>query len=515
MYSRLIEILTNINKPNILVIGDLMLDKYVWGEVKRISPEAPIPILSVTSEDIKPGGAGCVINNLCHMGAKVYCAGTIGADAEGRQLLNQIAKLGAETSGIFEDAERPTTVKVRMMGHLQTASRGIQQLLRVDYEKTHPISINAEKKIIQHLEERISQPSVEQSERINVVLVSDMNKGLLSEKILKAVVSLGKRYSIPVIVDPKLGEDYSCYAGVTAITPNRHETKLATGIALVGQENLKSAGKKLVKELDLECAIITIDKDGIFLYRNDESYSLIPTVPKEVSDVTGAGDAVLSMLGFVTAGGYSLEDAAAIANVAAGIEVGKIGAIPVSISEILKELADREQPFAHKILDAHEITEHINQCRMRRQKVVFTNGCFDILHVGHIEYLKFSRRQGDVLVVGLNTDRSVREMKGSNRPVVPEHERARLLAALEDVDYVILFDESTPDELIKKVKPDVLVKGEDWREKGVVGSEFVQSYGGKVVLAPLVEGASTTNILSRILNSQSDPHPSLSLEGGR
>lgn len=492
MYSRLIEILTNINRPNILVIGDLMLDKYVWGEVKRISPEAPIPILSVTSEDTRPGGAGCVIANLCHMGAKVHCAGTIGADAEGRQLLNQFVKLGVETSGIFEDAERPTTVKIRMLGHLQTAGRGIQQLLRVDYEKTHPIPINIEKKIIQYLNERISQ--------LNVVLVSDMNKGLLSEGILKTVVSLGKRHSIPVIVDPKLGEDYTCYTGATAITPNRHETELATGVALTGQESLKTAGKKLVEELGLQCAVITIDKDGVFLYRDDENYSLISTVPKEVSDVTGAGDVVLSVLGLVTASGYSLEDAAAIANVAAGIEVGKIGATPVSISEILKELTDREQPFAHKILDIHELTEHLNQCRMKRQKVVFTNGCFDILHVGHIEYLKFSRRQGDVLVVGLNTDKSVRELKGSNRPVVPEHERARLLAALEDVDYVILFDEQTPDELIKKVKPDVLVKGEDWRDKGVVGSEFVQSYGGKVVLAPLVKGVSTSNILSKILN---------------
>ncbi|MGR3311413.1 MAG: D-glycero-beta-D-manno-heptose 1-phosphate adenylyltransferase [Candidatus Brocadiales bacterium] len=497
MHSKLVEILTNIDKPNILVIGDLMLDKYVWGEVKRISPEAPIPILSVTSEDSRPGGAGCVINNLCYLGARVYCVGTIGADDEGHQLLNQISKLGAETSGILEDAERPTTVKVRMMGHLQTASRGIQQLIRVDYEKTHPISINVEKKIIQHLEERISHT--------NVVLVSDMNKGLLSEKILKAIVRLGKKHSIPVIVDPKLSDSYSCYAGVTVITPNRYETKFSTGIALVGQESLKTAGKKLVNELGLECAIITIDKDGIFLYRNDENCRLIPTVPKEVSDVTGAGDVILSVLGFVTAGGYSLEDAAAIANVAAGIEVGKIGAIPVSISEILKELTDREQPFAHKILDAHELTEHLNQCRMSRQKIVFTNGCFDILHVGHIEYLKFSRRQGDVLVVGLNTDRSVREQKGSNRPVVPQHERAQLLAALEDIDYVILFDEPTPDELIKKVKPDVLVKGEDWQDKGVVGSEFVQSYGGKVVLAPLVEGVSTSNILSRIVNSQLNP----------
>lgn len=494
MYSRFIDILTNINKPNILVIGDLMLDKYVWGEVKRISPEAPIPVLSVTSEDIRPGGAGCVINNLCHMGTKVYCAGTIGADAEGRQLLNQLAKLGAETSGIFEDAERPTTVKVRMMGHLQTAGRGVQQLLRVDYEKTNPVPINIEKKIIQYLDEKIPQ--------LNVVLVSDMNKGLLSKEILKAVVSLGKRHSIPVIVDPKLGEDYTCYAGVTAVTPNRHETELATGVAIAGQESLKTAGKKLVNKLGLQCAVITIDKDGIFLYRNDENYSLIPTVPKEVSDVTGAGDVVLSVLGFVTGSGYSFEDAAAIANVAAGIEVGKIGAMPVSVQEILKELTDREQPFAHKILDIYGLSERLNQCRMKRQKIVFTNGCFDILHVGHIEYLKFSRRQGDVLVVGLNTDGSVRKLKGSNRPVVPEHERARLLAAMEDVDYVILFDEQTPDELIKKVKPDVLVKGEDWRDKGVVGSEFVESYGGKVVLAPLVEGVSTTNILSRILNSK-------------
>ncbi len=487
----LAHILSSIGRPQILLAGDFMLDKYVWGEVKRISQEAPIPVLNVTSEETRPGGAGSVANNLAHLGADVCCFGVVGNDKEGTQLLENLNDQGLDTSGIVKDPDRPTTVKVRMMGHLQSAGKGIQQLLRIDYEKTGDIKEQDQEEIIKKITDRI--------QCADIILISDMNKGVLSGRVMEAVIRLGKEYDVPVIVDPRLTDDYSIYKGVTAITPNRFETRLATGIKITDVNSMKSAGRKLLEEFLCDYAIITADKDGIFVYRKDGESRLISTVPKDVFDVSGAGDMVLSVFGLVVGSGNSFEDAAMLANVAAGIEVGKIGAVPVSRSEILSELMGGPNPLYTKIKVLGELEETLNNHRKNKEKIVFTNGCFDILHIGHIEYLKFSRQKGDVLVIGLNSDRSVREQKGDNRPFVSEDERARLISALEDVDYVILFDELTPEELIKRIKPDILVKGEDWKDKGVVGREFVESYGGKVILAPLVKNVSTTDIVSRIL----------------
>ena len=474
-----------------------MLDKYVWGEVKRISQEAPIPVINVTSEEVRPGGAGSVANNLAHLGADVYSCGVIGTDDEGKRLREILNNLKVETDGIVEDSNRPTTVKVRMMGHLQSAGRGVQQLLRIDYEKTDDIQGKIQDEIIDKIKNKV--------QHIDVILISDMNKGVVSKQIIEAVINCGKKQKVPIIVDPRYGGDYGNYKGVTAIAPNRYEAELSTGIKITGIDSLKAAGKKLLKDLSLECVIITVDKDGMFLYNKNGECNLIPTVPKDVYDVSGAGDMVLSVLGFVAGGGNSFEDAAAIANVAAGIEVGKIGAMPISRSEILSELMGGTNPLYSKIKVLDELEKILDKHRGNNDKIVFTNGCFDILHIGHVEYLKFSRRAGDVLVVGLNTDESVRAQKGQGRPFVAEDERARLVSALEDVDYVVLFDEQTPENLIRRVKPDILVKGEDWREKGVVGREFVESYGGKVLLAPLVKGASTTDIVSKVLEKTNRP----------
>jgi len=487
----LAHILSTIGRPNILLVGDFMLDKYVWGEVKRISQEAPIPVINVTSEEVRPGGAGSVANNLAELGANVYCCGVIGNDDEGKRLREMLNNLRVETDGIVEDCDRPTTVKVRVMGHLQSAGRGVQQLLRIDYEKTDDIQEKIQNEIINKIKDKV--------QHLDVILVSDMNKGAVSKQIVEAVINYGKKQKIPVIVDPRYGGDYGNYKGATAIAPNRYETELSTGIKITGIDSLKAAGKKLLKDLSLEYVIITADKDGMFLCNKNGEYNLIHTVPKDVYDVSGAGDMVLSVLGFVAGGGNSFEDAAAIANVAAGIEVGKIGAMPISRSEILSELMGGPNPLYSKIKVLDELEKILDKHRENNEKIAFTNGCFDILHVGHVEYLKFSRRAGDVLVVGLNTDASVRAQKGQSRPFVAEDERARLVSALEDVDYVVLFDEQTPESLIRRVKPDILIKGEDWKEKGVVGREFVESYGGKVLLAPLVKGVSTTDIVSKVL----------------
>jgi len=495
--DNLAHILSTIGKPNVLLVGDFMLDKYVWGEVKRISQEAPIPVINVTSEEVRPGGAGSVANNLAHLGANVYCCGVIGTDDEGKRLREILNNLRVETDGIVEDSNRPTTVKVRMMGHLQSAGRGVQQLLRIDYERTDEIQGKIQDEIINKIKNKV--------QHLDVILISDMNKGVVSKQFVETVINYGKKQKVPIIVDPRYGGDYGNYKGVTAIAPNRYEAELSTGIKITGIDSLKAAGKKLLKDLSLECVIITVDKDGMFLYNKNGECNLIPTVPKDVYDVSGAGDMVLSVLGFVAGGGNSFEDAAAIANVAAGIEVGKIGAMPISRSEILSELMGGTNPLYSKIKVLDELEKILDKHRGNNDKIVFTNGCFDILHIGHVEYLKFSRRAGDVLVVGLNTDESVRAQKGQGRPFVAEDERARLVSALEDVDYVVLFDEQTPENLIRRMKPDILVKGEDWREKGVVGREFVESYGGKVLLAPLVKGASTTDIVSKVLEKTNRP----------
>lgn len=489
--DKLLGIISNLGSPRIMVIGDLMLDKYVWGEVKRISQEAPIPVINVSSEDVRPGGAGSVVNNLQTLGAQVLACGIIGNDTYGHTLLNLFRDMGVDTTGIMVDKSRPTILKIRFLGHLQTAGKGVQQLLRVDYEKTHVISAEIETQLAGYLNKNI--PSCD------IVLVSDMNKGLLSHSFLKTIVTICKKHEKIVIVDPKLMSDYSCYEGFTAITPNRNETEIATGIKIADNDSLHRAGSKLVSGLSLEYCIITIDKDGMFLYHKSGNGKVIPTVPRTVFDVTGAGDMVLSMFGMVVGTGHSFEDAALLANVAAGIEVGKIGATPVSKGEIMNELMGGKSRLSDKIRDVEVLKGILNEHRKKNDKIVFTNGCFDILHIGHVEYLKFARKQGDLLVVGLNTDRSVRSQKGPARPFVSETERAKMLAALEDVTYVVLFDELTPLNLIRAVKPDVLVKGEDWKNAGAVGGEFVESYGGKVVFAPFVEGVSTTNIVSRII----------------
>ncbi|KAA0244275.1 MAG: D-glycero-beta-D-manno-heptose 1-phosphate adenylyltransferase [Candidatus Brocadia sp. AMX2] len=487
--DNLLNIISNLGSPRIMVIGDLMLDKYVWGEVKRISQEAPIPVINVSSEDVRPGGAGSVVNNLRTLDAQVFACGIIGDDTYGHTLLNIFQGMGVDTTGIIIDKSRPTILKMRFMGHLQTAGKGVQQLLRVDYEKTHVISAEIESQLTGYLHNNIPA--------CDIILISDMNKGLLSPSFLKTIVTICKKHKKIAIVDPKLMSDYTCYEGFTAMTPNRFETELATGIKIADNDSLHRAGSKLVSSLSLECCIITIDKDGMFLYDRGGNGKIIPTVPRAVFDVTGAGDMVLSMFGMIVGTGHSFEDAALLANVAAGIEVGKIGATPVSKGEILSELIGGKSPLSDKIKDVEVLKGILQEHRKKNDKIVFTNGCFDILHVGHIEYLKFARKQGDLLVVGLNTDRSVKSQKGPSRPFVSETERAKMLAALEDVTYVVLFDELTPLNLIKVVKPDVLVKGEDWKNAGAVGGEFVASYGGKVVFAPFVEGVSTTNIESQ------------------
>ena len=491
MPARLIRLLEGIGHPRVLVVGDLILDRYVTGRVERVSPEAPIQVFDVIAEDHRPGGAGCVAQDLAHLGAQVVCCGIVGKDTAGKALVKALERAGVEKVAALVDPERPTTQKTRYLGHVQSASRAGQQILRVDQESRQPISQAVQKQVIETVERRIRG--------VDAIVISDYNKGLLSEPVLKSIIRRGAERKVPVLVDPNRGRDFALYRGVTAMTPNRFETEIATGIELDRPASVAAAAKKLIRTLGLRYAVITLDKDGILLCGKDGQQVAIPTEPKAVTDVTGAGDMVISVLALVVAGGGSFEDAARLANVAAGIEVTKIGAVPVSRREIVVELMLKHRARPEKVLPVSELLRALKTHRQRREKIVFTNGCFDILHAGHVHYLDFARSQGDLLVVGLNTDRSVRAIKGPRRPIVPQDERAWLLAALESVDYVTLFDEDTPIKLIRQVRPDVLVKGEDWRDKGVVGRKFVEAHEGKVVLAPLVKGRSTTRIVETIL----------------
>lgn len=489
MQERLISIVKSFSKPRIMVIGDLILDKYVWGEVERISPEAPIPVLHVSHTETRPGGAGCVINNLATYGASVICISVIGADRAGEEVCEKLRSIGVDTAHILSDSSRRTSVKTRLIGFVQSASRAAQHILRVDEEDSEQPRKKILDNTIEFVHANISS--------CNAVLVSDYNKGLITKRLMSEVIRISNRDGVPVIVDPRKASDFSLYHGVTAITPNRYEAELATGISTKTFEGLKNAGQKLLKLLNARFVDITIDKDGQFLCERGKKSQHFAVKPRAVYDVTGAGDTVLATLGMTVASGFPFREAVELANVAAGIEVSKLGAATVSKSELIEALSQAGSLAEQKIRHRSEISSIADFHRAQNHIVVFTNGCFDIIHPGHIEFLQFAKSHGDVLIVGINSDRSVTSIKGEGRPILSVAERSKILAATAAVDYIVSFDEDTPRKLIEEIRPDILVKGEDWKEKGVVGREFVESLGGRVILAPLLPGISTTEIIER------------------
>ncbi len=483
-------------KPvNVLVVGEVILDRYVWGEVSRISPEAPIPILHVHRREERAGNAAFVMANLRSLGADVHALSVIGQDSEGRRLQRLLKTWGINTDGIVASSKRPTIVKERFLGSVQSAGRAIQQLLRVDNEDTRTIPPTLERELIKKA--RAKLPSVQ------AVLVSDINKGLLTPQLLRAVIEGGRERGIPVVIDPRLSADYSIYRGATVLTPNRFETETATGVAMTNPEAWRKAGEFLLDKLGLEACLITLDRDGMYLCQREGAGLHIPTTPREVYDVTGAGDVVLAVFGLMVALKENFVRAAALSNIAAGIEVSHLGAHVISRDEleegIKSRLASPHTLQDRKIVSIPELKRHLEKERSRGHRIVFTNGCFDLLHAGHVASLNFARAQGDCLVVGLNSDSSVRRLKGDSRPVYSAMERARMLAALESVDYVVIFDDLKAERIIREVEPDVLVKGEDYRGQTVDGAEFVLARGGQVVFAPLLAGRSTSQTISSIV----------------
>ncbi|MGO9059064.1 MAG: PfkB family carbohydrate kinase [Candidatus Binataceae bacterium] len=474
----------------ILVVGEVVLDRYLWGEVTRISPEAPIPVLQVNRREERPGNAAFVCANLAAFGAKPTLLTVIGADANGAALTTMLSGLGVETQALVEDPGRPTIVKERLLGSVQSTRRAIQQLLRVDNEDSHPLSAPIEAQVLARLEREL--------ERADGVLICDINKGLLTFAVLKAIIDGARRQGKPVIVDPRMADDFSIYRRVSVLTPNRFETERATGLRLSDPEAWQPAARKLIDDLDLDACLVTLDRDGMFLARRDGCALHIRTAPREVYDVTGAGDVVLAIFGLFLIAGAEIKLAAKLANVAAGLEVGKQSAAVISRAELAQALYRAHHGSAGKILGLGELLPILERRRTEGLRIAFTNGCFDLLHAGHVESLEFARSQGDLLVVGLNDDASVRQIKGEGRPVYPAADRARLLAALEAVDYVVIFDDPRGEKIVRAVRPDILVKGEDWQDKTVDGAKFVQSHGGKVVLAKLLKGLATSRTIERL-----------------
>jgi D-beta-D-heptose 7-phosphate kinase/D-beta-D-heptose 1-phosphate adenosyltransferase len=483
MYEKLLKTVTNLGSPEVLVVGDFMLDAYIYGDALRISPEAPVPVLKVTKTEYRCGGAASVAADLAALGAIPVCLGVIGKDQNGEILKGELTQAGADIFNLLVLAERPTTSKQRLIGLAQ--HRHQQQLFRMDEESAEMLSDAQYEKILQIYKDKL--------QHVDIVCLQDYNKGLLSPSVCKQMIQLAEQANKKVLVDPALAADYSKYAGATLITPNRHEASMAVGFEIKTLGDAAKAAKALAEKFKLEAVVITLDKEGAYL-RTGEIDEIVPTRPRSVYDVTGAGDIVLATLAITLAAGCDYKTAVQLSNITGGLEVEKFGTATVTVDEIINEITGKSD----KLLPIKSLIKCLDEHRRQNGVVVFTNGCFDVVHRGHIEFLRFCKQQGSVVVVGLNSDDSVKKIKGPDRPINNQHDRMAVLAALETVNYVIVFDEPDPLNLIKEIKPDVIVKGQDWAQKGVVGAEFVESYGGRVVLAPLVEGKSSTATIEKI-----------------
>jgi D-beta-D-heptose 7-phosphate kinase/D-beta-D-heptose 1-phosphate adenosyltransferase len=467
MNTRLVEIVGRLKAPRIFVLGDLILDKYVWGSVSRISPEAPVPVVNVKGEEYRGGGASNVVTNLAALGARVACGGIIGKDEGGSALL-RLLKSRSRTVAVLRDSGKPTSLKTRMMAHHQ-------QMLRVDQELKSPITAP--------VQARLLSAALKEAARADLAIISDYDKGTLPADLCQKFI---RRAGCPVLVGLK-SLDHHKYARATGASLNRSELQNLSGEGDVGK-----GARKILRQLSLQFIVVTLGEKGMQVYSRDGAPIELPTVARQVFDVTGAGDTALAAFGVAFASKLSLEECAILATAAAGIVVGKVGTETATREELI---ASASHGDGHrKIVTLPALLKALQGERAKGRKIVFSNGCFDLVHAGHAQALQFARSQGDVLVVGLNSDRSTRGLKGPGRPVVPQGDRARLLAAFEAVDYVVLFDQPTPAELVKRVKPDVLVKGEDYKGREVVGSRDA----GRVELAPLVKGISTSEIIRRI-----------------
>ena len=464
-------------QPKILVVGDLMIDKYLWGECNRVSPEAPVQIINVKKETKVLGGAGNVANNLVSLGSSVEVLSVIGGCEISNELRELFNEINLSTDYLIEQKDRVTSKKTRIIS-------AQQQVIRYDIESDEVINKESEKKLIEFFKSIVN--------KFELVILSDYGKGVLTNSVVQEIIRIANSIGIKVIVDPK-GSDYSKYSSAYLLTPNKKEASEATGINISDENSLKSALTHLKESCKLNTSLITLSEDGIAIF--DDQFRSHPTVAKEVFDVTGAGDTVIAALGYALATKQDIDSAVVLANLAAGVVVGKIGSATASFEEIISyESMLHHSSSEENIIPLKMFIKILNDLRKSKNKIVFTNGCFDILHVGHVKYLEKAKKLGDILIVGINSDSSVSRLKGEMRPINSLEDRSHIIASLKSVDYVIPFEEDTPIELIKAIVPDILAKGSDYKNKNVVGEEIAK----ELVLIDFVEGRSTSNTILKI-----------------
>ena len=467
-----------INKnPKVLVIGDLMIDYYLWGSSERISPEAPVQIIDINNETKTLGGAGNVVNNLKALGAKVDIISVIGDCKISLEIIELLNSIDVDSSYLVKESGRISSKKTRIISSQQ-------QVIRYDIECTDEISLESQKSVVSILNKIIKN--------YDILLLSDYGKGILTKNLSQSIIKLANKNKIKVLVDPK-GHDYSKYCGAFLLTPNKKEASEATRINITDNESLKKALKKLKDQIKLNFSLITLSEEGIAVY--DNSLRIYPTFSREVFDVTGAGDTIIAALGYALSGKLNLDESIRFANLAAGIVIGKVGSATVTLNEIIEyESSFGPSNSAKKIKNLTEIISLSEKFKSQRKRIVFTNGCFDLLHLGHIKYLEESKGYGDILIIGLNSDKSIKNIKGSDRPINNQTDRAHVIASLESVDYVTIFEEDDPYDLIKAIKPHTLVKGGDYKNKKVVGDNLVE----ELRIVKFHENKSTSKLITKI-----------------
>jgi len=475
------------SNKKVIVCGDFMLDLYLWGDANRVSPESPVPVVSIYSETESLGGAGNVVANLAGLNTNVIPVGILGDDQAGIRVKNMLESLGCPTEGIVISDTIPTTEKTRVIAR-------DQQVVRIDHEDVGDISPELTDKLSGIIDSKLNET--------DVLVLSDYGKGICTENFTKFVITTAVKNDVRVIVDPK-ETDYYKYAGAYCITPNIDEAEAVAQFTIVDDTDVEKACRFIQEEFNIQNVILTRGKEGLTLY-HDSKFFHLKTEARTVYDVSGAGDTVIATVAASLNNGMDLQTAINFANSAAGIVVSRLGTAPINFAELKSyfESYKQSQSFS-KIVEKSELQRRVAQLKSLGRSIVFTNGCFDILHTGHISLLERAKSQGDILIVGLNSDNSVRRLKGENRPIISEYDRAKILAALEYVDLICFFDADTPEELIRMIKPDFLVKGDDYQKDEVVGGEFVESYGGEIVLVPIVKGHSTTKIIDNLTDKKS------------
>ncbi|MCA9144386.1 MAG: bifunctional heptose 7-phosphate kinase/heptose 1-phosphate adenyltransferase [Planctomycetales bacterium] len=484
--------------PRVLVLGDLILDRYTWGNAERVSPEAPVLVLRAGEHEVRPGGAASVATLLHALDAHVTVAGVVGDDAAGRSLLKILDDEQINHELVYSIPGRPTTTKERFLG--RSSNRHPHQILRVDQETCEPINTD----IASVLRDDI----LRQIPGCSAVIISDYAKGVCTPELLNAVISFAHNCRIPVVVDPARLSDYRRYRRASLVTPNRSEAEFATGLRIESPEEAVLAGRALVEQASINAALVTIDRDGIAIVGDTNGVScqqIVPATVREVYDITGAGDMVIAIAGLCQAAGWSLVETAHLANLAAGLEIEQLGIAPVSWEQIANRstltsevttTSRQRLRSVDKLVTLPQLESLVAEYRTAGRSIVFTNGCFDLLHVGHVTYLQEAAELGDVLIVAVNSDDTVRHLKGKGRPVIGEHDRATMLASLTCVAHVLVFDQATPHYLLDCLRPDVLVKGGTTSE--VVGREVLEAYGGRVQITQEVSHISTTQLVAEI-----------------